>query len=283
MINKRLRLRPRVLALKLAVTLLLSAIGLAVLYPLVLLVFTALKSPAELAHNTFGPPTRIALQNLGDVWRTEGLGRFLFNSIVVTSGVVLGTVALSALGGFGFARLHFRGKPVLMTLMVLGLVVPFETLIIPTFYLLRSVNLLSTYWAMILPQVGLGLPFGILLVRSFTVGLPQELFSAAELDGCTLWQRFWYIAVPLTRPALAAVAIFQLIWSWNQYLLPLVVVQDPDMRTLPVMLGFFIGKYSADFGRLTAAALILFLPTFLFYALFHRQILNARLTGALNT
>jgi raffinose/stachyose/melibiose transport system permease protein len=282
MIAKTRRLRPRRVVTQLAVTLLLSVIALGVLYPLALLVFTALKSPAELAQNTFAPPVRLFLKNLGDVWQTDGLGRFLLNSIMVTSGVVLGTVALAALGGFGLARLQFPGKSLLLTLLVLGLVVPFETLIIPTFYLLRSLGLLSSYGAMILPQVGLGLPFGILLVRSFALGLPQELFSAAELDGCNLWQRFRYVALPLTRPALSAVGIFQLIWSWNQYLLPLVVVQSPEMRTLPVMLGFFIGKYSADFGRLAAASLLLFLPTLIFYILFYRQILDARLTGALN-
>ncbi|HZQ05919.1 MAG TPA: carbohydrate ABC transporter permease [Anaerolineae bacterium] len=263
-------------------TIILAGIALIVFYPIALLIFTALKTPAELVRNTFGPPQAISFNNLIDVWVTEQLGGFLVNSLLVSSGVVIGSVILSALGGFGFARLHFSNKRLYLTLFLLGLVIPFETLIIPIFYMMRGLNLLSTYWAMIIPQVALGLPFGIMLVRSFTVSLPQELFDAAELDGCNAWNRFWHVALPLMRPALVAVGIFQAIWSWNQYLLPLVVVQDPNMRTLPLMLGFFIGRYSTDFGRLCAAALMLFLPTLIFYILFHRQILNARLTGALN-
>lgn len=263
-------------------TIILLGIALIVFYPIALLLFTALKTPAELVRNTFGPPQAPSFANLIDVWESENLARFLVNSIIVSTGVVVGTVIFSALGGFGFARLQFSQKKLLLTLLLLGLVIPFETLVIPIFYMMRGLSLLSTYWAMIIPQVALGLPFGILLVRSFTVNLPQELFDAAELDGCNAWKRFRYVALPLMRPALVAVAIFQAIWSWNQYLLPLVVVQDSQMRTLPLMLGFFIGRYSTDFGRLCAAALVLFLPTLIFYVLFHRQVLNARLTGALN-
>jgi raffinose/stachyose/melibiose transport system permease protein len=263
-------------------TIILLSIALIMFYPIALLLFTALKTPAELVRNTFGPPQAPSLSNAFDVWESENLGRFLFNSMVVSAGVVVGTVIFSALGGFGFARLQFSQKKLLLTLLLLGLVIPFETLVIPIFYIMRGLSLLSSYWAMIIPQVALGIPFGILLVRSFIVNLPQELFDAAELDGCDAWKRFRYVALPLTRPALVAVAIFQAIWSWNQYLLPLVVVQDPQMRTLPLMLGFFIGRYSTDFGRLCAAALILFIPTLIFYVLFHRQILNARLTGAFN-
>ena len=277
------RFRPRYWFPRATSTLLLAVIAVALFFPVALLIFTATKKQSELVRNPFGPPRTLYLGHLRNVWEKDKLGLYLKNSVIVSSGVVLGSVALSALGGFGFARLQFSGKAALHVLIVLGLVVPFETLVIPIFYMLRGLNMLSTYWAMILPQVALGLPFGILLVRSFVVGLPQELFDAAELDGCDAWQRFWHVALPLIRPALVAVGIFQAIWSWNQYLLPLVMVQDPDMRTVPVMLGFFIGKHGADFGRLTAAALILFMPTLIAYLLFHRQILNVRLTGAFNS
>jgi len=273
---------PRRWAIQAFLTLVLFGIALLVFFPIGLMLFTAFKSPAELVRNTFGLPQTLYLNNLVDVWQSEHLDRYLLNSLIVSVGVVGGTVLLSALGGFGFARLRFRPKKLFLVLLLLGLVIPFETLVIPLFYMLRAMSLLSTYWAMIIPQVALGLPFGILLVRSFTVSLPQELFDAAELDGCSTWRRFRHVALPLMRPALVAVGIFQAIWSWNQYLLPLVVVQDPNVRTLPLMLGFFIGRYTTDFGRLCAAALMLFLPTLIFYVLFYRHILNARLTGALN-
>ena len=232
-------------------------------------------------RNPFGFPWSIFIQNYVEVWQNEGLAHYLMNSINVSGFVVLGTVSLSALGGFGLARLKFKGKNALLVLLVMGLVVPAETLIIPLFYMMRFLHLLSTYAALILPQVALGLPFSILLVHSFMQGLPHELFEAAEIDGCSTWDRFWRIAVPLIRPALIGVAIFQFIWSWNQYLLPLVLVQKPEMRTVPVMLGYYIGKHGANYGDLTAASVILFLPILIFYLVFHRQILGVRLTGAL--
>jgi raffinose/stachyose/melibiose transport system permease protein len=271
----------RTLSIKLGTTALLILISGLVIYPILLLFFTATKSQAEMVRNPFGFPKEIYMDNFIEVWNTEGLPKFLVNSLVVSGGVVIGTVLLSAFGGFGLAQLHFPGKRWFRIILVMGLVIPVETLVIPIFYMLRSLGLLSTYFAMIFPQVALGLPFGILLVSSFTVGLPKELFEAAEIDGCDTWNQFWRIAFPLVRPALIGVAIFQFIWSWNQYLLPLVVVQNPSMRTIPVMLGYYIGKHGTDFGKLSAASVILFIPILLFYLIFNRSILGVRLTGAL--
>lgn len=280
-IQKHRNFSPRIFAIKFGSTFLLVIISILVIYPVILLFFTSVKSQSDLVRNPFGLPDFIFLQNYIDVWDNEGLPNFLANSLIVSGGVVLGTVLLSAFGGFGLAKLHFRGKRLLKIILVMGLVIPVETLVIPLFYMLKSLHLLSTYIAMILPQIALGLPFGILLVNSFTVGLPKELFEAAEIDGCNTWNRFWRIAFPLMRPALVGVGIFQYIWSWNQYLLPLVVVQNPEMRTVPVMLGFYVGKHGTDFGRLSAASVILFLPVFFFYLIFNRTILGVRLTGAL--
>lgn len=251
------------------------------IYPVLLLFFTSTKPQSELVRNPFGPPWTLFGDNYKEVWTTEGLPKYLLNSIIVSGSVVLGTVVLSAFAGYGLARLRFRGKNLILIMLVMGLVVPAETLVIPLFYMMRFFHLLSTYAAMIIPQIALGLPFSILLVHSFTVGLPQELFEAAEIDGCSTFDRFLRIALPLIRPALIGVAIFQFIWSWNQYLLVLVLVQKPEMRTVPVMLGYYIGKHGSNFGDLTAAAVILFLPILVFYLVFNRSILGVRLTGAL--
>jgi len=262
-------------------TLILVIISIFSIYPVLLLFFTSAKPQSELVRNPFGVPRSIFIQNYIEVWQNEGLPHYLMNSIIVSVCVVLGTVLLSALGGFGLSRLKFKGKNALLVLLVMGLVVPAETLVIPLFYMMKFLHLLSSYAALILPQVALGLPFSILLVHSFMQGLPQELFEAAEIDGCSTWNRFWGIAFPLLRPALIGVAIFQFIWSWNQYLLPLVLVQKPEMRTVPVMLGYYIGKHGANYGDLTAASVIVFVPILIFYLVFHRQILGVRLTGAL--
>lgn len=257
------------------------AIALAVSYPILLMIFTAFKTRPELTNNPFGVPQLWAFENLAKAWDKADLGRLIRNSVIVSGAVVVGTVSLSLLGGFAFARLKFPAKPLFFIALTLGLVVPQGTLVIPLFYQMKLLGLLNSYLAIILPQVGLGLPFGILLLTSFIRDLPEEIMDAATIDGCDLWQQFRYVVVPLVRPAAVALAVFQFIWSWNQYLLPLVMIADPAKRTVPIGLGYFMGRYSSDFILLAAASTIAFLPILLAYILFHRQVMAARLSGAL--
>jgi raffinose/stachyose/melibiose transport system permease protein len=260
---------------------LMCAIGLVVVYPVLMVIFTAFKTDAELARNPLGVPRDWTSANFSNAWREAGMSKLFLNSVMISSGVVLGSVALSAMGAFALARLEFPGKRVLPVLLTVGLVLPFETLMIPLFYTFKAFHALNTYWAMILPQIGLALPFGILLVRGFIAGLPQELFDAAEIDGAGLWRQFLHVVVPMARPALVALAVFQFLWSWNQYLIALVMVQDPNMRTIPLGLTFFVGRYSTFYTGLAAAAVIAMLPMFAMYVVFHRQIQQANLAGVL--
>ncbi len=258
-----------------------SAVALVILYPLLIVIFTAFKSDAELVHNPLGIPAIWTIDNFAVAWRDAGMSNLFLNSVFVSTCVVIGTVILSSMGAFALARLDFPGRGVLPILLTIGLVLPFETLMIPLFYTFRPIKLLNTYWAMILPQVGLALPFGILLLRGFIEELPQEFFDAAEIDGAGLWQQFRHLIIPLARPALIALAVFQFLWSWNQYLIALVMVQDPSLRTIPLGLSFFVGRYETFYTGLAAAAVIALLPMFTFYVIFHRYILQANLAGAL--
>jgi raffinose/stachyose/melibiose transport system permease protein len=260
---------------------LMGAIGFVVLYPVMMVVFTAFKTDAELARNPLGIPHVWTTANFTSAWRDAGMSKLFLNSVMISLGVVFGSVILSAMGAFALARLEFPGKRILPILLTVGLVLPFETLMIPLFYTFKAFHALNTYWAMILPQVGLALPFGILLVRGFIAALPQELFDAAEIDGAGLWRQFVHIVIPLSRPALIALAVFQFLWSWNQYLIGLVMVQDPGMRTIPLGLTFFVGRYSTFYTGLAAAAVIAMLPMFAMYIVFHRQIQQANLAGVL--
>lgn len=265
---------------RIALLCLMLLIAFGILYPIAMVAFTAFKSGAELIRNPMGMPRNWTMENFRDAWDKADMARLSLNSVIVSLGVVTGTVVFSSMGAFALARLNFLGKAAVPALLTIGLVVPFETLVIPLFHTLKPLGLLNTWWAMILPQVGLSLPFGILLLRGFMADLPQELFDASEIDGCGLWAQFFYLALPLARPALIALSIFQFLWSWNQYLLPLVMVQDQKMRTMPLGLSFFVGRYSTNYGGLAAAAVLALLPTTIFYLLFHRQILRANLTGA---
>jgi raffinose/stachyose/melibiose transport system permease protein len=273
--------RWRTLGVRLLVVALMVLVGFVILYPVLMVIFTALKTDAELARNPLGVPHTWTFANFGSAWRDAGMSKLFLNSVIVSLGVVTGSVLLSAMGAFALARLEFPGKRVLPILLTIGLVLPFETLMIPIFYTFRAFHALNSYWAMILPQVGMALPFGILLIRGFIADLPQELFDAAEIDGAGLWRQFVSIVTPLARPALMALAVFQFLWSWNQYLVALVMVQDPALRTVPLGLTFFVGRHETFYTGLAAAAVIAMLPMFALYVVFHRQIQQANLAGVL--
>jgi ABC-type glycerol-3-phosphate transport system permease component len=145
----------------------------------------------DLIVNPTGPPTEWTFANFAKAWTEAGMATLMVNSVIVSGGVVLGTVILSSLGGFALGRLRLRGTAILPLLLTIGLVLPFEVLMIPLFYSFRAVGLLDSYLSMILPQVALGLPFGILLVRSFIAELPQDFFDAAEIDGAGLWNQYF--------------------------------------------------------------------------------------------
>ena len=279
--HRRRPVRWRRLVAQVLVVATMSVIGLAILYPVLMVVFTAFKTDAELGRNPLGIPQHWTFVNFESAWRDAGMSRLFLNSVMISVGVVIGSVVLSAMGAYALARLEFPGKRVLPILLTVGLVLPFETLMIPLFYTFKAFHALNTYWAMILPQVGLALPFGILLIRGFIADLPQELFDAAEIDGAGIWRQFLYVVAPLSRPAIIALSVFQFLWSWNQYLIGLVMVQDPNMRTIPLGLTFFVGRYATFYTGLAAAAVIAMLPMFAMYVIFHRQIQQANLAGVL--
>jgi raffinose/stachyose/melibiose transport system permease protein len=252
-----------------------------VLYPLQILVFTAFKSESELVLNPLGIPNAWTLGGFDDAWNDARMGTLMVNSLIVSTLVVLGTLFLASLGGFAFGRLHFWGKRALPILLTVGLVLPFEVLMVPIFYTFRGLGLLDSYLSLVLPQVALAMPFGILLLRGFIADLPQELFDAGEIDGAGLWAQYRHIAMPLARPALIALAVFQFLWSWNQYLMALVMVQSSELRTIPLGLSFFIGRHQTQYTALAAAAIIALLPSLTLYVIFHRHVLKANLSGAL--
>jgi len=259
----------------------LAIVALVILYPLLILLFTAFKSGPELVRNPTGIPQAWTLDGFQTAWEDARMGTLMVNSLIVSTAVVAGTVFLSSLGGFAFGRLRFRGKRWLPVLLTVGLVLPFEVLMVPIFYTFRGLGLLDSHLSMILPQIALALPFGILLLSGFIADLPQELFDASEIDGASLWSQYRDLAMPLARPALIALAVFQFLWSWNQYLIALVMVQSSDLRTMPLGLSFFVGRYQTNYTALAAAALIAFLPSLALYTVFHRHVLKANLSGAL--
>lgn len=168
----------------------------------------------------------------------------------------------------------------MFVLLLLGLTIPFEAIIIPIYYEISAMGLLNTQWAIILPLIGLYMPFGVVWMRAHFVGVPTELSEAARIDGASTFQEIRRIQIPLAMPALSALAILLFLWTWNQFLLPLVLVDDPDKRTMAGALGAFQGQYLNQLPLLFAGALIIMLPTIVIYVIFQRQFIKALLQGA---
>lgn len=258
----------------------LSVFLLIILIPIIGLVFSAFKTDAEVIKGPLAFPSQLRLDAFKNAWTTGRFNYFFRNSVIVSVVVVVASVFLSTLTGYAFALLPVPGKKLLYPLMLIGYMVPFEAVIIPLYHMMNGVDLIDTYWALILPQVGLSVSFGTLWMTSFFRAAPRELVDAAAIDGCNRWQVLWRILWPLARPAVLTLVVLVFMWTWNEFLLALVLVQKETMRTLPVGLAFFQGRYSADIPLMAAGSLIVAGPILLVYILFQRYFIRGMLGGA---
>ncbi|HOV06552.1 MAG TPA: carbohydrate ABC transporter permease [Anaerolineaceae bacterium] len=251
-----------------------------ILIPIIGLVFSAFKTDSEVINGPLSLPSEIRIDAFKEAWTTGRFNYFFRNSVIVTIVVVVVSVILATLTGYAFAMLPVPGRKFLYPLMLLGYMVPFEAVIIPLYHMMNRMNLTDTYWALILPQVGLSVSFGTLWMSSFFRAAPRELVDAAAMDGCNRWQVLWRILWPLARPAVLTLVVLVFMWTWNEFLLALVMIQKETMRTLPVGLAFFQGRYSANIPLMAAGSLIVAAPILLVYILFQRYFIRGMLGGA---
>ena len=184
------------------------------------------------------------------------------------------------MAAFVFARFAFRGREVLFMLFAVGLMFPFAVAILPLFILLRTFGLLDNPFGVILPQAAFGLPVTIIILRGFFRAIPSEVEEAATLDGCGAFGFFWRILLPMARPALATVSVLAVVASWNNFMLPLVVFNDPSWWTIPVGVQQFQGQYASDTARVLAYVVLAMVPALAFFAVAERQLVGGLATGA---
>jgi len=263
-------------------TALAGAVSLVILIPIYLTVVTGLKDRHEVVANPLGLPAEYIWENIAAAWEGGNFDRYFVNSIMVTIPTVTGVLVFSTLAAYAFALLSFPGKEKLFKVFLAGLTIPLGVLSIPLFYLMNSFKLLDTHWALILPEIGISMPFGVLLLRSFIQDLPSEILDAGRIDGCTDWGLLRHIVIPLSRPALFSLLIFNFTWSWNEFLLAVVLLQTESARTLPLGLNFFRGRYSSNYPLLMAGATITFIPVMIVYILFQRHFIKGIVAGSVS-
>lgn len=220
-------------------------------------------------------PERPTLQNYWNVLYSRPdlpLLRWYFNSFLTAFASTALVLVVASLAAYGYARLEFPGRNQLFFGLLSTLMIPGAVTLIPVFLILRELGLIDTYWALILPH-GTSV-FAVFLLRQFFQSIPKELEEAAVLDGCTRLQVYWHIMLPLSHSALAALAIFSFLGSWNDFLWPFIATNDLEMRTLPVGLTIFQGEYWTERGLIMAGASISTLPVLIVYAFFQQHIIR---------
>jgi raffinose/stachyose/melibiose transport system permease protein len=251
-----------------------------ILIPLVMTLFGGLKTTGDLLANPFGWPDQLHWENYGEILVSDSFWLQLRNSLFVMMATAIGGLLLSSMPAFIFARVDFPGRMIILNYFMLGLLFPLAVAILPLYISLRQLSLVNNHWGVILPQIAFGIPGTIMILRGFFAALPREIEDAAYIDGCSIMGFFWYVALPLLRPALAAVFVLAMVASWNAFFLPLLVLSQDSLWTVPLGVMRFYGQWGTDWARILAFVSLTLVPTLIFYLFAERHIVTGLTAGA---
>ncbi|MBN2256325.1 MAG: carbohydrate ABC transporter permease, partial [Anaerolineaceae bacterium] len=226
--------------------LLLTIFLLIILLPILGITLSAFKTDAEIIAGPFSLPSEWSLDAFKRAWTVGHFNQYFRSSTIVSTAVVIASTVLSILSGYAFGVMRFPLQRLVYFVMLIGFMVPFEAVVIPLYHIMNRFGLTDSYWALILPQIGQSISFGTLWMTSTFLSMPQELIDASALDGCNRWQSLWRVLFPISKPAVFTLVVLFFMWTWNEFLLALVMVQQESLRTLPVGLAFFQGRYTSD-------------------------------------
>ena len=251
------------------------------LFPLILTVSTAFKTEQDVRVNPFGLFSSFSMENLVTAWTVGDFDDYVLNTFILSVPSTVLVVVISVMAGYAFARLPFPGRTVVFYLVVLGLLVPFFTYMIPLYFQLQGMGLLNTLPGVILVLTTTGLAFGTIFMRAFFSELPPELEQAARIDGASELQIFTRVMLPLVTSGAGALAVFTFLQNWNNLLVPLLYLPGGDFRPLTMGLYVFLGGRGIDIGPLAAGTLITILPVIVLFILLQRQVTRGILAGAI--
>ncbi len=240
---------------------------LVMLFPLWIMLVTAFAGAGAIGQLQFWPTT-VSLDNFTRVFESWPVGAWFGNSVTVTLITTVLTVVVSVLAGFAFAKLRFPAKEPLFLLLLATMMIPTQAILVSQFRIVNAMGLIGTFWAVIIP--GAAATFGIFLSRQFMLAIPSELLEAARIDGAGTVRMFWSVVLPLCKPLLAVLTLLSLLYQWNDFLWPLIVLREPELYTLPIGLSFLQGQYLTDYGALMAMTLVSVAPLVVLFLVFQR-------------
>lgn len=254
--------------------------------PIVILLFGSVKTTGQMYSHPYSIPNPPNWDNIISILSTPSFWNMLKNSLIVMVAATIGTVGLCSMVAFVFARLQFRGKNFFFNLFTIGLMFPINVAILPVYFVLRQLEqlgipMIDTLWGVFLVQIAFQLSGNIMILKGFFTAVPSELQDAAYIDGCTNFDFFWRIMLPLVKPSLSAVGALVMIASWNDLLVPLVVLNSNQLWTLPLGTMQFQGQYGQDLALVSAFVALSSIPTIIFYFFAEKQIVSGLTAGAI--
>jgi raffinose/stachyose/melibiose transport system permease protein len=250
------------------------------IYPILSILLLAFHERSDLVSG-FSIPDSFDFSTFREAWDLGNFDRGLLNSFIVAATVSVVSAVLSTFAGYAFGAMRFRGSDALFYLLLVGLIFPYEATVIPLYYVFKDVGLTDSYWALILPQIGLSVPFGTFWMRAFFRSSPSSLVEASRLDGASTLVTLWRVLLPQAWPAITTMLVLVFMWTWNEFLLALVMIQSDDLRTAPLGLALFAGAYRSSDPTLTAAAAVLVaLPIVIVYVFLQRSFIRGMFAGA---
>ncbi len=265
-------------------TIILMLFTLMVLIPFIWMIIMSFRTTADILNDPFGLPKTLDVENYGKLLFDPEIGfmRYFTNSIIVSAGALLVTLILSTMGGYGFgrSRYNFKFRGPVFSLLLFSLMLPPQIFYIPQFTMMSKLGLLNTYWSLILIYAATALPVSTYLMSTYFSQLPSELEDASQIDGCTHFQTFWYVMLPLARPAIMTVTLMNFMSFWNELLLAITMVTDPKMRTIQAAMMMFVGENGSNYAIAAASLVLSMLPTLLLYLIMSDKFIEGLTAGA---
>ncbi|HIY19481.1 MAG TPA: carbohydrate ABC transporter permease [Candidatus Blautia avistercoris] len=250
------------------------------IYPVIWMIFGSLKTTGDFYTNIWGIPDTFHISNYIEAWERGELGRKYLNSILVTGLFLLIIIPVNCCAAYVLARVRFKGRKLIYMFLLVGMMIPAGILGMPTYSVALKLGLVDSVWGIAFVYAGQAVSFGVFLMRSFYVSLPQSLEDAAMIDGCNRFQSFVKVVLPLTKPGIMIQVVFSGLNTWNEYFLSSIMLRSEEAKTLPVGIMTFVGEYSTDFPQMFAALTAATMPLIIIYLLAQKQFIEGLTAGA---
>jgi len=256
-------------------------IGLFAVGPILLLALNTFKPADQFLVAPFGFPSRLTFDNIAGAWTEGHYARAYWNSLVVGSATIAVVCFGAGLGAYALAKLEFKGSNVVMLFLLLTMSVPMGLFLVPLFYVWQKLHLMDSLIGLIIIYSAIFMPFNVFLLRSFFLGIPKEIGESAKIDGCNEFEILWRIIVPLSKPAFLTVALIVGLWTWNEFFFANAFIQTDELKTVSIKYLSFVGNFTSDWSKISAAGFISIFPIVVLYLLLQKRFIEGITEGSI--